>query len=256
MKIVKLILGALLAAIVPTFTGCSSATDPVTEGRTGSVNMTLTGQANGTTYRLRNARFAVSGPSSLVLDSETDPTLAVLTATLPTGSYSINLQSGYALEKLDAMGGATTVQSTLISPNPVSFQIIAASATNVVYQFATNGTVVNIGTGTLTVGIGVTETSDAGATCSVVAQTGCSGMLACYLLDSSGATACLARGNTPPGATCDPTQVNGCAPPGACASLDNGMSFKCIQICSLMGPNTCMPGMCVPSGIAGVGACF
>jgi hypothetical protein len=254
MKIMKLALAAMLAAIalVPSFLGCGPAQD----APTGSVNMKLTGITNGTTYRLRNARFNISGASTTVLDSETDPTLAVLSATLPTGSYSINLQSGYALEKLDAMGGATTVQSTLISPNPVSFQIISSSTTNVVYQFATNGTVVTIGTGTLNVGIQVTETSDAGSTCSVVAQTGCSGMLACYLLDSNGATACMPRGNLPVGAACDSTQANGCAPPAACATTDPTTMPRCIQICDPMGPNSCMPGMCVAIGIPGVGACL
>jgi len=52
-------------------TGCASAgDDAANEGSYGTVAMSLTGQTNGTTYRLRNALFEIAGPSSTLLDSE------------------------------------------------------------------------------------------------------------------------------------------------------------------------------------------
>ncbi len=136
--------------------GCSSRADPSSEAQNGAVSMQLTGQTNGNSYRLRNARFDVSGPTMTVFDSETDLTLTTLNATLSTGNYTITLEPGWSLEKL-IDGTFQVVDATLTSPNPQSFQILGGATTNEAYQFSTNGTVVTIGSGQLDLSIGVTE---------------------------------------------------------------------------------------------------
>jgi hypothetical protein len=153
--------GALLgiAALASPLMGCGSSGAPGAKNKAmGTIRMTLTAQTNGTTYRLRNAIFDISGVVSLSLDSETNPNASVLSATLPAGNYSIYLQDGWFLERLD---GTTfvVVDATLVSPNPTSFAIVTATTTNVLYQFATNGTIVSIGSGTLDVSIDVTAPS-------------------------------------------------------------------------------------------------
>src|SRR5258706_3157566 len=133
----------VIAALAPAIVGCSSSPDKEAEGATGAISMSLVGQTGANTYRLRNARFDVTGPSTTSLDSEVDPNATSLNATLPTGSYSIQLETGWALERLDGMT-FNPVDATLISANPTSFQIVANSTSNVKYLFSTNGTIVTI----------------------------------------------------------------------------------------------------------------
>jgi hypothetical protein len=138
------------------FTSCRSSSDPAEgAGGVGTLRMDLTTQTSGTTYRLQNATFSITGTTSMTL-SETDPDEPVLSATLPVGSYEILLQDGWSLARLD---GTTwdVVQATLVSPNPTSFTIVAGGTTSVVFQFETNGTIVSVGTGTLDVTIDVQE---------------------------------------------------------------------------------------------------
>ncbi len=63
------LIAALALACASSVTGCSSSSDHGSENVTGTVSMQLTGQTNGNTYRLRNARFDVTGPQNITLDS-------------------------------------------------------------------------------------------------------------------------------------------------------------------------------------------
>jgi hypothetical protein len=143
-----------LAALL---TGCGPGSDPpkITTP-VGTFQMALTTQSNGTTYRLRNGKFAITGPVSTTLDTEADPTAAVLAATLPVGSYGLDLLDGWFLERLDS-ATFVVVQATLVSANPTTFSIGSAATTSVAYQFVTDGTIVSIGTGTVDVRITVQE---------------------------------------------------------------------------------------------------
>jgi hypothetical protein len=129
---------------------------------TGVLQMALTASAEGHTYRLRHATFAITGTSSATLDSEAQPDATSLTATLATGAYSIELAPGWSLERLDA-AGPVTVAATLTSPNPTTFAIATGATTTVAYQFATDGATVSFGQGALEVTIGVTVNHDGGA---------------------------------------------------------------------------------------------
>jgi hypothetical protein len=153
---IALMLGAVALATVST--SCSSAGDDKTESQVGTLNMPLVSQANGVTYRLRNAVFVVNGPQAAVLSSEDDPNATTISAELESGDYSIDLQDGWTLERLDGTA-FVQVDATLISPDPTTFHISANTPTGVTYQFSTNGVIVSIGKGTLNVGISVVQNS-------------------------------------------------------------------------------------------------
>jgi hypothetical protein len=136
--------------------GCRSEHDEAPPERAGTVTLSLMGTAEGVAYRLRHARFTIAETllpgASAVLESDTDPNATVLTTALPAGDYSINLETGWTLERSETL---QAVEATLISPNPTSFQIRAASTTNAIYRFATGGGVVTVGSGTLAIGIDI-----------------------------------------------------------------------------------------------------
>jgi hypothetical protein len=151
-----LVLAVLLCGSALATAGCSpSAVDA--KAQTGNVGVKLTATVNGTTYRLQGT-FIVSGPTTTTLDTTLNPAAVTLTATLPVGNYAIALQDGWALQRLDP-AGFVTVQASLVSPNPTAFSITAASTTDVVFQFSTDGTIVALTDGVLNVTIGVQNTS-------------------------------------------------------------------------------------------------
>jgi sugar lactone lactonase YvrE len=124
--------------------------------------MALVAMTNGTTYRLRQAVFQIDGPDRVALDSDAQPDAAVLTASLTAGSYTATLAPGWFLERLSAGGGATRVQATLTSPNPVPFTITANTTTGVPFTFNTDGTVVTVDQGSVAISVDVTENGGAG----------------------------------------------------------------------------------------------
>lgn len=127
----------------------------------GAVRMELITATGGTSYRLHNARFAVTGQAIALLDSETQPGATVLTTPLVAGAYSIDLQDGWDLQRSDE-GTFVPIQATLVSTNPAAFQIAAGGVTNVAYRFLTDGGVITVGSGTLNVSVEV-SVADASA---------------------------------------------------------------------------------------------
>jgi hypothetical protein len=268
MKCLRMGVGVLLGAFVlaTAVAGCSSNADSGAESQTGKVSMQLTGQTNGNSYRLRNARFDVTGPTNITLDSETDLTATTLDATLSTGSYSINLEPGWSLERSDA-GMFDVVDATLTSANPRAFQILGGGTTNVAYQFSTDGTIVTIGTGDLSVSIDVTETGSGGSgggggtgSCSLAPQGGCPASQACYLSSDTMATGqCSPAGAVPVGGVC--TQVADCAPGGVCVGTQDPttmvISDQCFEMCDTTVAMSCTAGQsCFDLGIGGnLGIC-
>ncbi len=182
----------------------------------GSVSLALTANTGGINFRLRNARFVISNGSTVVqtLDSQSDPNATFLSATIAIGSYSINLESGWALERADT---GTIIDATLISPNPTAFQIFAGSTTHVTYRFSTSLGVITIGTGTLNVGIEVTVVGDAGVPegetggCLV---TGCAAGMVCQRFSTETGTTSMCI------LSCDPVTQMRSDGAAACGSLD------------------------------------
>jgi hypothetical protein len=212
---------ALLAAL-GTVGACRSGDESPPQS-TGAVTLALTGTLNGVTYHLRGARFAIAqaGPD-LVLDADRDPAATFLTTTLPTGSYSINLESGWALARGDSL---QVVDATLTSPNPTPFQIVAASTSNVIFRFSTTGGVVTIGTGTLVVSIDVTV-SDGG-----VASDGASP--GCTMSPDSCGVGQVCEAHIESGSVrniCVPAQADAGAPDTAGGSVCPAPAFECANL--------------------------
>lgn len=237
--------------------GCSSDGDKAgaEEAAFGTMAMSLTGQTNGTTYRLRNALFEVSGPTHALLDSELDPEASLLATTLATGDYTIELQSGWVLQRLDAEG-YQVVDATLVSENPVSFDIVSSLTTNVVFTFETSGQIIDIGAGHLQVSIAVVEAGGGGgAACDILSQTGCGSGQSCYWVSDLPSGICGPTGSGGPGDPC--SYQNDCGALGLCASTD-GVTTQCFQFCATDGSVTCpAPQSCLDLGVDGLlGACL
>jgi hypothetical protein len=137
--------------------GCEAATDPAQSSAPGRVRLALSAQSpSGVSYRLTSASFAVTGPQTATLSTDADPNATVLSTELDAGSYSIELAPGWVLERV-TNEGAVAVAATLVSPNPVDFEIHALERTGVAFQFSVAGEVVELGDGTLDVTIGVDD---------------------------------------------------------------------------------------------------
>jgi hypothetical protein len=147
----SLVLTSLLFALVQ---GCGRQPDA-----TGEIKMQLRTDVNGNSYRLRDATFTLSqaGATVATISTEANPNATSLQQTLAAGSYDLNLGAGWRLEKLIA-GSFQTVSAQLISTNPTTVIIAAGQTTPVAYAFRTDGTVVVVGDGTLSLTIDVTDT--------------------------------------------------------------------------------------------------
>jgi sugar lactone lactonase YvrE len=122
--------------------------------------MPLVATTNGHTYRLRDATFTISGPTSVVLDSETQPDADGLSASLTTGTYTVTLSGSWFLERLDA-SGPVQVDATLTSPNPATFDVTAGATASISFAFSTDGIAVATGSnGAVNIGTTVTNTGN------------------------------------------------------------------------------------------------
>jgi hypothetical protein len=251
MKFVKTIAVSTLLSLASlgAVAGCSSTVDGSTEPvETGTLDLGLTGAANGVTYRLRNALFDITGPTATTLDSEIDPNAPELVLTLPVGHYQVFLQPGWALERMDP-GGAVPVHAMLVSPNPAAAQVIGGSRAHSVFRFQTDGTVVDIGFGELSVSIGVEVVSGGGGECLAYIPDSCPAPEACYLTGAG--SVCAPAGSLPPGASCQ--AANDCMPGYTCADLGGGL--VCTEVCQVGA--TCSNGsICEDIGLGSESVCF
>lgn len=127
-------LGLAVSALL--FSGCAGD-DTRAQEPLGNVEMNLVGQApSGNVYRLRSGLVYVDGPEANVLfDTEDDPDLPSLSATVPAGDYTSFLEQGWYLERLDVEGTAQPVEAELLSPNPDAFTVAEDLNTQVVLRF-------------------------------------------------------------------------------------------------------------------------
>jgi hypothetical protein len=136
-------------------TGC--AEEPVDSEPTGSMRMALVAPGPaGVTYRLRNAFFDVTGPTSLTLDGETDPNANVLSTSLPAGSYQVALNDGWYVERLEG-GFVDIVTAVMQSQNPQQVTLSSNGITDVTFVIMVNNLPVRFEPGQLNVAIEVVE---------------------------------------------------------------------------------------------------
>lgn len=164
---VRQLLGAALVALIVGVGACSSTPidsteQAATEGELGSVNLPLTTQVGDVAYRLNLATFTITGPAlggkvRVVKPPADEP---VHNEVLPVGSYSIQLEKGWVLERRGPEAKVfTAVPATLVTPNPTSFDVTGKTPGDAFFGFATVSGDVTLGDGSVNIRIGIEDCS-------------------------------------------------------------------------------------------------
>jgi hypothetical protein len=218
---------------------CSSEPSVAEAQGTGKLSMPLLASAGAHQYRLQGSMI-VSGPNSVWLNLDADA--SVLTAELPTGSYSAYLYT-WVLTRDDGTGRFVPVSATLTSSSAPYFSIFNQTTTTVSFQFATDGQIVTVGAGQLNVAIEVTETP---AVCTPLGE-GCPSNSWCAPTELTGAPlSCIPAGPIAPGGACaGPSE---CGADSSC--FDFGDGAVCLRLCSAAEFNQpcSSSGLCKPRG--------
>jgi hypothetical protein len=163
--------------------GCSGSggNDDGSSRALGEMALPLTTQSSsGTNYRLRDATFVVrsqysdwasagsggsTGPSTIVVSSETDPNAKNITLSLEEGYYNVSLQPGWRMETFTQYPGqpekAQTVEATLLSGSSQWVWVSRQSTSWAEFSFGIGGREVWLN-GKLNLGIDVQENPGAG----------------------------------------------------------------------------------------------
>jgi hypothetical protein len=244
-EILSMLSAVLLGIGTVVATGCvEQPEDRAAETGGGTVSVPLVTTTNGHVYRLSNAVVFIFGPyTTFTLTSSDDPNETVLSQALSTGRYQSFLQS-WTLEKQGPDGAFHPVQATLIS-SPSSFDVFNGATTTISYEFASDGSIIRIGSGNLQVAVNVTETSPVctpfGAECGAGNW--------CPPTELTGTVpACYPAGSIEIGQPCDaPTS---CIAGASC--FDLGTAPICAALCSdsAFGESCASGGICEPRGVS------
>lgn len=138
------------------------------EGEVGNLSLSLTGMdSQGRVYRLRNAEFVVSSgpywgdwpgmpypydggtPVSTVVSTETDPDADTIRLRLVPGSYTVQLQGSWFIERLTA-SGVERVQRVVLLSEPYQYAYVYHnSAFRVAFRFGIDGDLIDFRHGDL-----------------------------------------------------------------------------------------------------------
>ena len=81
---IGMVVATLGMAGLPLVTGCSQSDGQGEQEQAGTLSLNLTGTSSlGARYRLSDGSFAVSGPKSVTLSTETDPDATSIRTELP-----------------------------------------------------------------------------------------------------------------------------------------------------------------------------
>jgi hypothetical protein len=163
--------GLLLPLALVAALGCSSEgakTEAGDEGQTGMLALKLSAKdAQGESYRLRNAVFSISGYSyvngqytytNTSVSSETEPELPVVRASLLEGYYDVTFfDSGWYFEHVTAGGAELVEKATLLGPSSQSTYVNRGLTTPVSFSFGVNGELVDFLGGQLEIGVTVEQ---------------------------------------------------------------------------------------------------
>jgi len=158
----------IVGLVVAALTGLANAScsapaghEPATNAETGEVAIPLTATSDDVAYRLSSARFTIKALAGNVpsLNVVAPPDEAVHHELLPTGVYSVTLESGWQLESKGASttGPYTAINAALVSSNPLTVRISRGVVVDALFRFATNGPVVDFGRGGVKIRIDVDE---------------------------------------------------------------------------------------------------
>ncbi|MBN8233302.1 hypothetical protein JYK02_37880 [Corallococcus macrosporus] len=117
MQMLKWFVGAIALLAV----ACGEVSEPskpvIHEGE-GLLELPLVSTSAGRSYKLVGATFAITGPQNATI---TDTSAESVSLPLTAGTYSIQMNGDWHVERTDAPGVA--VPATLVSPNPMTFTL-------------------------------------------------------------------------------------------------------------------------------------
>ncbi|MBN8465376.1 hypothetical protein JYJ95_02560 [Corallococcus exiguus] len=122
----------------------SETSTPVIREGEGLLELPLVSTSAGRSYKLVGATFAITGPQNATI---TDTSADSVSLALMAGTYSIQMNGEWRVERTDAPG--VSVPVTLVSPNPMTFTLGEGESRPVRFLFKVPGDA------TADVGIGV-----------------------------------------------------------------------------------------------------
>ncbi|WP_375754388.1 hypothetical protein [Corallococcus exercitus] len=117
MQMLKWFVGAI-ALLAVACGEVSETSTPVLRDGEGLLELPLVSTSAGRSYKLVGATFDITGPQNATI---TDTSAESVSLPLTAGTYSIQMNGDWHVERTDAPGVA--VQATLVSPNPMTFTL-------------------------------------------------------------------------------------------------------------------------------------
>ncbi|WP_437670717.1 hypothetical protein [Sorangium sp. So ce131] len=229
-------LSLLVSVGAMTAIGCMSPVDSHSEQEVGRVSLPLVTSAGGD-FRLQGAVFSIhstNGVHAATLESDSDPYATALTASLFQGPYTVRLEDGWALARIEADGTESPVSAALVSQNPQSFEVGAAATTEISFTFTTGQGAITLGDGAVDIRFDVASSEGLGQ-CELIPYyyyygNGCPSEQTCLLADSTGRTFCASPGSLPVGSPCTSDQ---CVEGAQCLKVDpeNPDQGTCVKFC-------------------------
>lgn len=214
----------LVCCSLTTLVACGAAPeDGESAAARGTLSLPMSVTVGDHVYRF--SYFAVYiWPTGTYLSATGEAGESVLKAQLATGQYQAYLQY-WSLERDDGSGNFAPVEATLVSSSSVFFEILNGSTTTVSFQFETDGQIITVGSGGLTVAAEVDER----APVCIPLGTDCGEGFWCPPAELTGARlACRSAGSLELGATCS----NPAACPANSSCIDLGDGPVCVALCS------------------------
>jgi hypothetical protein len=152
------VLFAVLSSSLASETGCEQPSDVAdAQAQDGVLALRTVAIAESVTYRLVGATFQVNGPESAVLSSDTLPDSTELSALLQPGAYSVALQPGWSIERVNPDSSVTPVAADLGSAAIQDVTIVSGSTSRLTYRFLVGGIVVEFSYGELDIQVQANE---------------------------------------------------------------------------------------------------
>lgn len=132
----------------------------VDENAVGTVSLPLTSKVGDVEYRLNLATFTITGPAIKARVVKPPADEAIHNEVLPVGSYSIQLEKGWVLEKRGPGAKVfSAVAAQLVTPNPLAVEVTGKVVADAFFGFVTTSGDVSLGDGSVNIRIGVQDCS-------------------------------------------------------------------------------------------------